>query len=273
MDYLVGLIIGGVLGLTGAGGSVFAVPLLIYLIHLSPQDSIGISLGAVCISSIFGVLTRLKTGQIEWLPAIVYSGIGGIFSPLGVYLNQQINEMLLMVGFSGLVIVVAMRLWLQASRTPLETKTVRSSISEDGADNSALCRTNHNAPFEIGVRCIAGMSAAAIATGVLSGLFGVGGGFLIVPTLLFLTSISIQQAVATSLVVISVVSLSGFVSYLVAGSTVDINLLSHVAIGGVFGMGCGIAVSRYVAGPMLQKIFSVLMLIMAVVTVSTHILN
>ncbi|MDX8385211.1 MAG: sulfite exporter TauE/SafE family protein [Gallionella sp.] len=273
MDYLVGIIIGAVLGLTGAGGSVFAVPLLIYLVHLSPQSAIGVSLGAVCISAIFGVLTKLKSGQIEWLPAIVFSVIGGLFSPLGVYFNQQLNETVLMVGFSGLVFIVAIRLWLQATRTPLQTKTVRSSISEDGADNEALCRANKNAPFKIGLPCISGMAVAGISTGILSGLFGVGGGFIIVPTLLLLTGISIQQAVATSLVVISVVSLTGFVSFITAGSLIDIGLLSHVAIGGVIGMGCGVAVSRYLAGPILQKTFSVLMLVMAVVTVSTSILN
>jgi len=242
-------------------------------VNLSPQSAIGVSLGAVCISAIFGVLTKLKSGQIEWLPAIVFSVIGGLFAPLGIYLNQQINESVLMVGFSVLVVIVAVRLWLQATRTPQQTKIVRSSIPEDGADTSALCRANKNAPFKIGLPCISGMAAAAISTGILSGLFGVGGGFIIVPTLLLLTGISIQQAIATSLVVISVVSMTGFVGFFAAGSSIDIGLLSHVAIGGIIGMGCGVAVSRYVAGPILQKTFSVLMLVMAAVTVTTTILN
>lgn len=271
MDYLVGLIIGSVLGLTGAGGSVFAVPLLIYLVHLPHQSAIGVSLGAVCISALLGVFTKLKSGHIQWLPAIVYSVVGSLFAPVGVYLNQQIPASLLMIGFSTLVLVVAVRLWLQASTTPSETKAVRSLLPDAEQDNAALCCANNHGAFKIGARCVSAMGVGAIATGVLSGLFGVGGGFLIVPTLIFLTSITIQQAVATSLVVISTVSLTGFVSFMMVENAMNFTVLGHVAVGGAIGMGFGVMISRYIAGPILQKIFSALMLLMALITVFTNI--
>ncbi len=273
MEYLVGLLTGLVLGLTGAGGSVFAVPLLVYLVHLTPQEAVGVSLGAVSFSALFGVLTRLRSRQIAWLPALVYAVLGAACSPLGVHLNQRANPRLLMVIFSLLVLLIAARMWYQAVHTPQQTRTLRSSLPERGAAHGALCRMNQGAAFKIGLPCVAGMALGAVLTGLLSGLFGVGGGFLIVPTLLFLTGISIQQAVATSLVVISLVSLSGFTSFMLAGSPVELALLGRVSIAGVVGMAAGVIGSRHLAGPLLQKIFAALMLSMALLTLFTTYLN
>ena len=273
MDYLVGSIIGIVLGLTGAGGSVFAVPMLIYLLHLSPHSAIGLSLGVVCVSALFGVFARLRSGQIAWLPAIVYSVAGGLFTPVGVFLNQKIADIWLLLGFSCLVLIVAVRLWLQASQVPQQTTIVRSALSYDTSADRALCRNNYNAPFNLGLPCVAGISATAVMTGILSGLFGVGGGFLIVPSLLFLTGISIQQAVATSLVVIGLVSFSGFVSFIGSGYSVDGALFGRLAIGGVIGMIGGVCISRYIAGPVLQKTFSILMLVTALITVVMSVIS
>ena len=73
ISYVVGALIGAILGLTGAGGSVLAVPMLIQIFHLSPHDAMGISLGVVSASAIFGVFTKIRSAQIEWLPAILYS--------------------------------------------------------------------------------------------------------------------------------------------------------------------------------------------------------
>ena len=127
----------------------------------------------------------------------------------------------------------------------------------------------NNQPFKIGLPCIAGMSGGAILTGILSGLFGVGGGFIIVPTLLFLTGISIRQAVATSLVVISAVGISGFTSFMLGGGNPGTDILLQVAGGSIIGMIVGILLSRRISGPILQKIFAVLMLVTAGVTLVT----
>ena len=267
MEILIGFLIGLVLGLTGAGGSVFAVPLLVFVLGLSAQQAVGISLVAVGISALFGVLLRLKSNQILWLPAAVYSIIGGLFSPLGVFMNQHIPSFWLMLGFSALVVIVAVRLWQQAHKTPEQTRSVRSSLSASNDNTKALCRINNNQPFALGFRCVSGMALGAILTGILSGLFGVGGGFLIVPTLLFLLGIGIQQAVATSLLIISVVSLSGFASFFFASSSLDVLLLATLIGGGLLGMATGVVSSKKIAGPTLQKLFSVLMILVALMTV------
>ena len=273
MTWIVGLIIGLVLGLTGAGGSVFAVPLLIWLVGLEPSQAIGISLGAVAAGALFGVVARLRSKEIQWLPAIVYASLGSLTTPLGTWLNRRIDDQWLMIGFALLVLVIAIRLWRQAVAQPDETRAVRGSLHADEDPSGAVCRMINNAPFRIGLPCIAGMSAGALLTGLLSGLFGVGGGFIIVPTLLFLTGISIRQAVATSLVVISAVGTSGFLSFLLGGGSPGTEILAQVAVGSIVGMLAGIVLSKRLSGPTLQKIFAALMLLVAIGTLIDNLIS
>ncbi len=266
MVLLIGLIIGAILGLTGAGGSVFAVPLLLIVLDLPIQQAIGLSLGAVAISAFFGTLTRLHSKEIQWLPALVYGVIGSLFSPLGNLLNQHLNELFLLSGFSLLVFLVAGRMWQQAQAIPAHSTVIRARSDNNQSEQEAICRINHGKQFRFGLPCILGVSGGASLTGFLSGLFGVGGGFLIVPTLLFLTGIGIKQAVATSLVVITTISTAGFVSFVTAYPDFDISLLGMLALGGVVGMMLGSFTGQYLAGPTLQKLFSVLMVFMAIGT-------
>lgn len=266
MSYLVGLIIGGVLGLTGAGGSVFAVPLLMWLLGLSAQQAMGISLGAVAISAAFGTVTKLKSGLIEWLPATVFLLIGSALAPVGAWLNRRADDQWLMVGFTVLVVIVAAKLWCQTQRDPSSTRYVRTAAPDQHEGNAPVCVLNEKKPYKVGLRCFVGMSSAAMLTGLLSGLFGVGGGFMIVPALMLLTNVTIQQAVATSLLVISVISTTGFVSFLQYGDHVSVPLLLEVMVGGILGMIFGIYSSKYLAGPTLQKLFSILMVMIAIAT-------
>tara|TARA_R110001599_G_scaffold149671_1_gene333630 strand:- start:2078 stop:2896 length:819 start_codon:yes stop_codon:yes gene_type:complete len=263
MGLLVGIVIGLVLGLTGAGGSVFAVPLLILLLGLPVQQAIGISLGAVFVSALFGVFTHLKSKQILWLPAIVFSVLGGAFAPVGGWIGRQISEPVLMIGFGVLVVLIATRMWTQAVKNPEDSSIVRASKPNSDDPATAICRINNNQRFKLGLPCILGVSGGAIVTGILSGLFGVGGGFMIIPTLIYLTGIGMKQAVATSLVVISVISATGFSSFLMAGNEISTSVLMWVAIGGILGMLVSIGAGKKIAGPSLQKAFSILMLLMA----------
>jgi uncharacterized membrane protein YfcA len=266
MTVLVGIIIGLVLGLTGAGGSVFAVPLLIWIVGLDPSQAVGISLGAVAAGALFGVLARLRSADIQWLPAVVYAVLGALVTPAGIWLNQRIDSQYLMIAFGGLVLVIAARLWLQANRDPALTLEVRGSVGGDSDSPGAVCRMINNQPFKIGLPCVLGMSAGAVLTGLLSGLFGVGGGFIIVPTLLFLTGISMRQAVATSLVVITAVGISGFAGFLLGGGSPGSSVLLQVATGSIIGMVLGILLSKRLSGAVMQKVFAVLMVFIAIAT-------
>ncbi len=267
----VGVVIGLVLGLTGAGGSIFALPLLILLLNVDPHHATVIALCAVAASSIFGTITRLRSKEIVWLPAIMFAITGSLFTPLGSWLNKQLPDTGILIGFSIIVLFVAYKMWKQASEKPLETKVSRAQVPETLTEaDPAYCVMNDKEQFQFGPRCFIGISGGAIMVGVLSGLFGVGGGFIIVPTLMFLTGISIQQAVATSLVVISAVSTSAFLSFLLQDSLTISPLLIQVSLGGLVGMTMGIIIGKKISGPQLQKIFALAILLLSSLVIAKH---
>ncbi|MET4696002.1 sulfite exporter TauE/SafE family protein [Endozoicomonas lisbonensis] len=274
MTLLIGLFIGLVLGLTGAGGSVFAVPLLL-LVHVPLHQAIGLSLGAVAISAAIGAINKLPSGQIQWLPAVIFLTLGMITAPLGNWLNHFIEEAYLLTGFCILVLIVASRLWHQAEKQSDHTYSVRATSDRTAKDisDSESCASSglvNNTGNKISARCFIPLSLGAMVTGLLSGLFGIGGGFLIIPTLLYLTEISMKQAVATSLVIITAVSTSGFVSFTLSNPLPDLNMLMRLAIAGSIGMLAGSQIGQHITGPKLQKTFAVLMVIIASVTLVRH---
>lgn len=259
MTYLIGLCIGAILGLTGAGGSVVALPLLVGPLNLPVQTAAGMALGAVAVAAATGLLARLRSGEIVWKPGLFFAAVAATALPLGSYLNHLLPEPLLLGLFTLLVLYVAIRLWRQATYQPDETAVVRAH-GWGHAPKQPICRFTQGKP---GVRCFIQLALAALLAGVLSGLFGVGGGFVIVPVLIFLTGISIHQAVATSLLVITIVAGSGFGLFIINHKDASLGLLLPLAVGGILGMLAGTWMARYMAGPMLQKTFAVVMVLLA----------
>ncbi|MDI1303209.1 MAG: sulfite exporter TauE/SafE family protein [bacterium] len=261
MIFATGLLIGLVLGLTGAGGSVIAVPLLMGLLGLSLPVSAGLSLGAVGAAALLGVLLRSRSGLIAWSPALWLSLGGIIMVPPGQWLASRLPEAVLVPAFVLLVAVVATRLWRQAGRDPDATREIRASIPENGPARDVSCSQSPSGRFEWRWPCVLRMVVAGALTGLLSGLFGVGGGFVVVPALVLLNGLPMAQAVATSLVIITVVAGSGFANFL-WHAVLPWSLLLALTGGSLAGMLLGTALGRKVAGPALQKGFSILMLAM-----------
>lgn len=263
---VVGIIIGVVLGLTGAGGSVFAVPLLIHVLGFSVSEAVGLSLGAVAASAIFGSFMKWRAGDIQWLPALIFIILGSLASPMGSWLNRQGSGSIILMGFCLLMSVVAFRMWRQATLDPDSTTVLRAN-TKPGRDRDKVIQGNESPSFEMDWSCAIKMGLSAVCTGILSGLFGVGGGFLIVPALLSLTRMSVRQAVSTSLVVIAAVGSVGFLNFIWVVGEVNSGVLLLLILGGVVGMVIGVFASRYLAGPLLQKIFAVLMVVVLLVTI------
>lgn len=263
MSIVIGLIIGAVLGLTGAGGSIFAVPLLILLLGLAPADAMGIALAAVSVSAFLGSVAQRK--DIVWLPALALALSGAVAAPFGKYLSTMLNDSLLVIGFAAIALAIATRMLLQSLNQPESANYVRALIPEEPEPSTPLaCKLSPTGQFQLKPRCLSGLFIGGSLIGIASGLFGVGGGFLIIPLLLFLSSLTMPKSIATSLATITFISGSGFIAHIAlsgASNNESMNLLPMVLIGATVGMLLSQGFARLLAGPRLQQIFSILLVL------------
>lgn len=261
MSVLFGVIVGLSLGLTGGGGSIFAVPLLIYGLGVAPQSAVAVSLGAVAIASAFGAVEGCARGVVEWRAAIIFAVAGMLAAPLGVYLGGAASEDLIVLSFAALMLVVALRMGFKALRTPHDSSVVRARLSARAiGDAGTVCRYSRDGRLRLNAPCSAALVGAGLVVGVLSGFFGVGGGFLIVPALTLITRMGIHRAVATSLLVITLIGLSGLASAVLSGREIDWALTGLFVAGGIVGMFVGRGLARFLAGVTLQVVFSIAMI-------------
>jgi uncharacterized membrane protein YfcA len=251
LTLIYGAVVGLSLGLTGGGGAIFAVPLLVYGLSVDARQAVGISLAAVGITSLVGFLGRWTAGQVEVGTGLVFAAAGMVGAPVGSWLSMRISESLLLTLFAGLMIVVAVRMWRKNER-PLVLRDVRLDV-----DEGPTCRRDAMGRLRLTTPCAALLGVVGVAAGVLSGLFGVGGGFIIVPALVLFSGMAIHRAVGTSLLVIALVSGAGVAAHLWAGRDIPLDTTLYFVGGGVMGMIAGIAVSRYLSGPALRRVFAV----------------
>lgn len=248
-----GVAIGFALGLTGGGGGIFAVPLLVYGMSLPAREAVGVSLAAVGATALVGALAKYRRGEIDVRIGMIFALAGMAGAPLGSRLSTLLPEGALLVLFSALMLVVATRMWLNAMK----------KRSPDDQAERFVCQRDECGQPTLGPRCVALLTLLGVATGVLSGMFGVGGGFVIVPTLVLFGGLAIHAAVATSLLVIFLISVSGVATYVSAGGSISWALTGLFALGGVVGMQLGSRLSTRLSGPSLQRVFAVAMVAVA----------
>ncbi len=264
LSLLFGLVIGFALGLTGGGGSIFAVPLLVYGLAMPAHEAVGVSLVAVGATALGGAIARLRRREVELKTALLFGTAGVLGTPLGSRLGATLPAELLLGGFALLMLLVATRMWLQAVRRPAETRVVRAGLEIPDSASGPACRIDSAGRLTLTSPCILVLALGGILTGFLAGLFGVGGGFLIVPALVLAASLPMHRAVATSLVVIAIISAAGSASYLLAGRPLALTVTAQFVLGGLCGMGVGATLSRRLAGPLLQKLFATMMVGVAI---------
>ncbi|MCB1616511.1 MAG: sulfite exporter TauE/SafE family protein, partial [Pseudomonadales bacterium] len=213
-----------------------------------------------------GSIKGWKNGDVLLLPALLLSAGGMLLAPVGKWLGNLVPEGVLLVSFSLLAVMIAVRMWRQAVSNPEQARVIRAGEGSLPGDARLLCPLGPNGEFHLQPRCLAGLTVSGMGIGLLSGLFGVGGGFMIVPLLFLMTGLSYSAAVATSLVVITLVSSIGFGSYLLMNETPPLDVLFQVAAGGVLGMLAGFAIGKKIAGAKLQQGFALALIIVIGVT-------
>ncbi len=261
---LFGGFVGFALGLTGGGGGIFAVPLLVYGLGEGARSAVGVSLASVGGTAFFGVVPRIVRGEVELRTGFLFAVAGMLGAPIGTYLSSLLAETTLLVLFAMLMLVVAWRMWDQSK--------VALAGAGEGQElcppNGSTCQRDEQGTLRLTSPCAMLLAAIGLMTGVLSGMFGVGGGFVIVPALVLFSGMKIHNAVATSLLVIFLVSVSGVASYLAAGSELSWEITMQFLFGGFAGMWAGGKVAKRLKGPTLQKVFAMGVIVVALFVIS-----
>ena len=178
--------IGLSLGLTGAGGSILTLPVLVYLAGLPPAEAVGVSLFVVGSAALVGAVQRWRSGDFHLRAALTFGGAGMVGAAVGARFTYLVPGAVLMGVFAVLMIVVAVRMFFG---------------KEEETPPLPECKL---------ARCL----LAGAGTGVLTGFIGVGGGFLLVPAMMRFARLPLPMAAGTSLAVIAANSLSGGISHL-----------------------------------------------------------
>ncbi|ALL01867.1 hypothetical protein Pyrde_1824 [Pyrodictium delaneyi] len=247
-----GLVAGFSLGLTGGGGSALGVPLLVYIVGLSPHHAVGASLVAVGVISLISSVRYMRQGYVVYRIGLVMAAasLAGVY--LGSYLNSYVEGPLLLVLFALLMIAIAARMLLRSN----------AEINNE-AYTTAPSRASR---IDYGRILLLGF-----ITGVASGFFGAGGGFLIVPALVCGAGLEMREAIGTSLFIIFVNGVAGLVSYYAQGRPMDPFVTALFTLGGSIGGIFGSSLAAKVPGKTLRMAFSILLIFVAVYMIVTNI--
>lgn len=241
LGFALAALIGLSLGLLGGGGSILTVPIFVYLLGFEAKEAIAMSLAVVGVTSLFGVMGHWKSGNVNLRIALIFGSV----AMMGTYLGAR-----LAVFFSG-----AAQLTLFAVVMLMAAYFMfRGRSSEVAKAELAPSATLSSMPLLLIV-------VEGIAVGILTGLVGVGGGFLVVPALVLLGKVPMKQAVGTSLLVIALKSAAGFYGYLgqVQLDWGFVGIFTLISVGGIL---VGSHLVRFVSQSQLQRVFAGFLLVM-----------
>lgn len=245
-----GALIGAILALTGAGGGILAVPLLVFGLGLSMVEAAPVGLLAVGLAASVGALLGLRQGIVRYRAAGFVAGIGMLLTPLGLWLAHRLPNAPLALLFCLVLLYACGRMLLKANRELKHGRPAPRPAFLPCVLNPSQGRLRWTLP------CARALTATGMLAGLLSGLLGVGGGFVIVPALGRYTNLDSKSIVATSLAVIALVSLGSVLSASLSG-VMHWAIGAPFALGAVFGLLLGRQVAGHLAGPRLQQLFAI----------------
>ena len=237
---LSGVAVGFVLGLVGGGGSILAVPLMVYVVGVkSPHVAIGTSALAVAANALAGLASHARAHNVNWRCGGAYAAAGVLGALAGSSLGKAFDGQKLLFLFALLMIVVGILMF--------------RGRGNEGQEGGICNRDNFPKVASFG-----------LGTGMLSGFFGIGGGFLIVPGLIASTSMTIYRAIGTSLVAVSAFGLTTALNYAASG-LLDWGLAISFIAGGVAGslIGTGLSARLSARKGTLNAVFATMILLVA----------
>jgi uncharacterized membrane protein YfcA len=247
---LLGVAIGLVMGVTGAGGGVLAVPALVGTLGLTMQQAAPIALVGVALAAVVGTTEALWRRVVRYRAAAVIALAGAPTSAVGVGLAQQLSDLALRTGFIGILLLVA---WRQLGPRA-------SAEAEQPAPHRLAERDRSTGRFIWTPRAAAGFAGIGAVTGFVSGLFGVAGGFVLVPLLARFTDMPERMLVGTSLMVTALVTGFGAVVAAMQGPGLSASVAGPFAAALVIGMLAGRWTATQLPDVWVRRAFAVLVL-------------
>lgn len=234
------LAIGLTLGLLGSGGSILTVPVLTYLVGQEPKLAIAGSLLIVGIISIFSAIPYARQKMVQWRTVLIFGVPGMAGAVFGAWLAHFVSDAFQMLVFAALLVTAAYLMYKPVKLQDAHTVTAERSVIKIGIDG--------------------------LLVGTITGLVGVGGGFLIIPALVLLGGLSMRLAVGTSLVIIAIKSFAGFAEYLnvleALQLSIDWQVIWIFSVIGIVGGWLGHKISDKINQEHLKKGFAVFLLLM-----------
>ena len=232
--------VGLFLGATGGGGSLIALPLLVYLVGVPVQHATAMSLLVVGYSALFGAWQSSRQGLVRGWVALIFSSTGMVGAWVGAQGHRLFPHELIL--FLLGLLLVSISLW-----------TLFTHDQKKGRGNER----GEGAGFPVSLSFVLKATTIGFGVGLITGFFGIGGGFIIVPALMFVLGFPMRMAVGTSFLIIALTSVGGIVGHLDMNH-LDISLTGLVIVGSVLGMMVGGYVATRMVEPTLRKTFAVL---------------
>ncbi len=252
-----GFLIGISLGALGGGGSILAVPALVYAAGQSPRHATTTSLVLVAATATVGLIPHWRAGRVRARAGALFgaAGIGG--SLLGSHWNGIVDPDVLLLAFAGLMTVAAAGMWRRASAVPARDAVPRSL--------GAAAAPVMVAPQRANPATVVRVLAAGSVVGLLTGFFGVGGGFVIVPALVLALDFTMTEAVGTSLLVIAINSIVALTTRL-HGGAIDWTTVATFTVASLAGVVLGSRLADRHDPSKLQRGFVLLLVVVALYT-------
>lgn len=282
----VGALIGLVVGALGAGGGILSVPALIYLLGVAPHEATSASLVIVLFTALAALGGRIGKNTICYQIALVFAALATVGTWLGSLANQAVSADLLMYAFALLLICVGL-VMLRRAYPGLFRGAARAGssgvFSDDGAAAADDADDTGSTPAlgavsamgevsSIGVGSPIGaaplwrVALVATITGALTGFFGVGGGFAIVPALTLVLHLPIKRAASTSLLIMAITAVVALVARAQTSLNVDLGVIGAFTVASMLGAVAGAPLTRKVSSQKLTASFAALLLAVAVAT-------
>lgn len=254
LGYIAIILAGISTGLIGAGGSILTVPILVYLFAVSPGLATAYSLFVVGTTSLVGVVPKYLNGNVSLKMAVIF----GVPSMISIFLVRkfvlpQLPEIVFTIGNFQ----VSKSMFLMLFFAMLMILASYSTLKRRGNNNNLTSETTKIKPFFV--------SLLGFVEGGITGLVGAGGGFIIIPILMFFARLDIKKAIGTSLLIIGVKSVIGFSGDIISAHfDIDWLFLAEITMICIFGMFIGNALSKAIDGSKLKTGFGWFILIMGI---------